>query len=298
MQVLYDDKSDLLYIRFDDRKQEVLNKRVSEDVVSASSRMAGAMERSLSTDAMPNPGKLPFMVISRKLFHQVNYSMKERGEGMTRPEAMTDKGTKTPSNQESRDILDAYRVHLDVWKVQNDNYFKRVQLLMVAVQAASFAASLKFLDLKGVSGTQLLMLTTLAILGLISAQRWMTLNEKQHQYMEFCRRPLRNLEHRLAKLGVPLRYFTLEAHVFGPLRTELPELAATTVRAEQTRHIAEFLWAQERYPDQDKANKGLHELGKVSGGTISFEKKRAGGIRNFWILVLIAIIIAAIIRLK
>lgn len=33
MRVLYDDKSDLLYIRFDYRKQEVINKRVSEDVV-------------------------------------------------------------------------------------------------------------------------------------------------------------------------------------------------------------------------------------------------------------------------
>jgi len=33
MRVFYDDKSDLLYIRFDDRTQEVLNKRVSEDVV-------------------------------------------------------------------------------------------------------------------------------------------------------------------------------------------------------------------------------------------------------------------------
>jgi uncharacterized protein YuzE len=33
MRVYYDDKSDLLYIRFDDRKQEVVNKRVSEDVV-------------------------------------------------------------------------------------------------------------------------------------------------------------------------------------------------------------------------------------------------------------------------
>jgi uncharacterized protein YuzE len=33
MRVLYDDKSDLLYVRFDDRKQEVINKRVSEDVV-------------------------------------------------------------------------------------------------------------------------------------------------------------------------------------------------------------------------------------------------------------------------
>ena len=33
MQILYDAKSDLLYIRLDDRKQEVINERVSEDIV-------------------------------------------------------------------------------------------------------------------------------------------------------------------------------------------------------------------------------------------------------------------------
>ncbi len=33
MRILYDEKTDLLYLRFDDRKQEVVNKRVSEDVV-------------------------------------------------------------------------------------------------------------------------------------------------------------------------------------------------------------------------------------------------------------------------
>ena len=33
MHVYYNDRTDLLYIRFDDRKQEVINKRVSEDVV-------------------------------------------------------------------------------------------------------------------------------------------------------------------------------------------------------------------------------------------------------------------------
>ena len=33
MNIVYDDKTDLLYIRFDDRKQEVINRRVSEDVV-------------------------------------------------------------------------------------------------------------------------------------------------------------------------------------------------------------------------------------------------------------------------
>ncbi len=33
MQVLYNSKSDLLYLRLDDRKQQVINKRVSDDIV-------------------------------------------------------------------------------------------------------------------------------------------------------------------------------------------------------------------------------------------------------------------------
>jgi uncharacterized protein YuzE len=33
MNIVYNDKSDLLYIRLDDRKQNVINRRVSEDVV-------------------------------------------------------------------------------------------------------------------------------------------------------------------------------------------------------------------------------------------------------------------------
>ncbi len=33
MNILYNDKTDLLYIRLDDRKQEVVNRRVSEDIV-------------------------------------------------------------------------------------------------------------------------------------------------------------------------------------------------------------------------------------------------------------------------
>jgi uncharacterized protein YuzE len=33
MNVLYNDRADVLYIRLDDRKQEVVNRRVSEDIV-------------------------------------------------------------------------------------------------------------------------------------------------------------------------------------------------------------------------------------------------------------------------
>ena len=33
MQILYNDKTDLLYLRLDDRPQQVVNKRLSEDIV-------------------------------------------------------------------------------------------------------------------------------------------------------------------------------------------------------------------------------------------------------------------------
>ena len=33
MKIYYDDKTDLLYIRFDQRKQPIINKRVTEDIV-------------------------------------------------------------------------------------------------------------------------------------------------------------------------------------------------------------------------------------------------------------------------
>ena len=33
MNIVYNDKTDLLYIRFDERRQEIFNKRLSEDVV-------------------------------------------------------------------------------------------------------------------------------------------------------------------------------------------------------------------------------------------------------------------------
>ena len=33
MNIVYNDKTDLLYIRFDDRSQDMMNRRISEDIV-------------------------------------------------------------------------------------------------------------------------------------------------------------------------------------------------------------------------------------------------------------------------
>lgn len=33
MNIVYNDKTDLLYFRFDDRRQDIINRRVSDDIV-------------------------------------------------------------------------------------------------------------------------------------------------------------------------------------------------------------------------------------------------------------------------
>jgi hypothetical protein len=222
---------------------------------------------------------------------------------MTIPEANSSNGCQTPPTQESKeDILDAYRIHFDVWKVQNDNYFRRVQILMMAIQAGLFAAGLKiFVDMDRSCFTTQILLLIIAGFGMASSCWWMRQNDRQSQYLEFCRRSLRNMEHKLTELGVPLRYFTLEAHVFGPPREEIPESAGTAVRKEEDRDVVEFTWARERYPDKNDDTKDerkrVHQLAKVVGGMKTFEKGMAMGILRVWFLILIVIIIAIIVRI-
>ena len=167
---------------------------------------------------------------------------------------------------------------------------------MVVIQVALLTAALRFVPVKSVSWYEVVILMGIAILGIFSAWHWSSLNEKQNQYMEFCRRTLRNLESRLVELGVPLRYFTLEAHVFGPLRTKLRIPAGTSVRTEGERHITHFHWSEEDYPDPDTEVAGIHGLKRVGGGMIAFEKGIARGIIWVWTIALILLIVKCILQ--
>lgn len=201
---------------------------------------------------------------------------------------------------ERNTILDAYRIQIDVWKVQNDNYFKRIQILMVVIHAALFTAALRFIPQKSESWDEIVIPMVIAVLGILAAHHWTSLNKKQNQYMELCRRTLRNLESRLVELGVPLRYFTLEAHVFGPLRTEVTNSAGTSMRTEGGRHVAHFAWSTEDYPDfpypDKKKEANIHELRKVGGGMMAFEKEIACGVLWVWAIGLMLLIGTVIMR--
>ena len=204
---------------------------------------------------------------------------------MTTQETEGKGGDQGDLNAEGKRILDAYRILFDFFKLQNDNYFKRIQILMVVIQVALFTAAFKFVSVTSESWDEVKVVTLvgIAIIGIVSAWYWSLLNTKQNQYLEFSRSMLRNLESRLVELGVPLRYFTLEAHVFGPARKEIISSAGTSVRTEDERHIATFEWSKEEYPGEG----GIHALRRVSGGMFKSERKIAFGLICVWTIVLI-----------
>jgi hypothetical protein len=215
---------------------------------------------------------------------------------MTTQETNVSAAARDALDAKGKVLLDVYRIHLDVWKVQNDNYFKRVQLSMVVIQTALFAAAFRFLPPKPGSWYENVILMCISVLGILSAFNWTSLINRQNQYLEFCRRTLRNLEARLVELDIPLRYFTLEAHVFGPMRTEITNSTGTCVRKQDGRDVVHFAWSNEDFPDTENKEAKIYELKKVAGGMKAFEKKIAWVVCLLWTVGLTFLICAAIVR--
>lgn len=196
---------------------------------------------------------------------------------------------------EVRILMDSYSKIFDQWKVHNDNYFKRVQVVMGILQAGLFLAVLGKLSPFPKSCADAILPIFLGILGIILSLRWVMVITKQAQYLELDRRILRNLESRLTSLGVSLEYFTAESLVFGPHRKNPPNLNTATIETVELvkcmkRHLMRFRWSGETYPDP-KDGKGLYSIVKVSGRLVYFERGLAWFALCVWILV-IALVVA------
>jgi len=199
-----------------------------------------------------------------------------------------------PEDQ-AKDLLDAYGKILDIWKVLNDNYFKRGQVAMGIVQVGLFLTVVKMLSPPPTTSHQAVLPIVIAVLGVLSGIMWIRLNEKQIQYIEFCRRTLRNIENKLGELQVPLEYFTLEALVFGPHQECPPPYSASRevldLRKKKRSQLT-FRWSGEKYPETDPNGKPLHSIARVSGGMVSFETHLARGAVVLWVVIALTLITA------
>ena len=205
-----------------------------------------------------------------------------------------------PEN-ETRNLMDSYSKILDQWKLLNDNYFKRVQVMMGILQVGLLLAALRQLSLFPVSCADAFLRIFLGIIGILSAFVWVKLNTKQAQYLEFCKRILRNLEARLINIGVPLEYFTAESLIFGPYQEHPPKLSAGVIETvklpnEKKRNLLRLKWSNETYPENNDP-KGLHSIVRVNGGIASLERRLAHGAMCVWIVVVVGTILYVVLKM-
>jgi len=118
--------------------------------------------------------------------------------------------------------LQAYQQVWSIYQTSNDNYFKRTQILMFAMQVAVFAALVKLIgDIDGgnifpKSPLKLAALWMIPLVGFLSARAWALVIVRQWNLFELYRRYMRYLERVLmTEHGVPMAPFTLEKAVFS-----------------------------------------------------------------------------------
>ncbi len=122
--------------------------------------------------------------------------------------------------------LAAYERVLDIYKMNNDNYLKRTQIVMIVAQSAIFYAFVKVFTLDAdklksftsmnsttLQGITLIMLATL---GALSALVWIHFIVRQCNVLSLCKAYMRTIEDDLMRLGVPLGYWTYEGMVSHP----------------------------------------------------------------------------------
>ncbi len=201
-----------------------------------------------------------------------------------------------PKN-EARNLMDSYSKILVQWKLLNENYFKRVQVMMGILQAGLFLAAFRQLSPFPELCTDVFLRLFLGIIGILSAFMWVKLNTKQAQYLELCKKILRNIEARLMNIGVPLGYFTAESVIFGPYREPPPTFSGGEFEKvpNEKRHFLRLKWSDETYPEI-KDRKGLQLIVKVTGGLVSLERRLAQGALCVWIVVVVGTLLYAVLK--
>ena len=183
------------------------------------------------------------------------------------------------NEERANNYLTAYDCVLKLFQMNNDNYFKRTQIVMIVIQSALFVAFTNVIT-KFVydSGTEIkwalfVVATLIIILGIILACVWLSFITRQGNYLEFGRCYLRGIESHLMELGIPLGYFTYESKVFyHPSR-------------DATQEYVYFGINLEKFP---------HKCRKVKGHVIGVERLIARILMIFWIVFLVLSIILVI----
>ncbi|GAX60922.1 phage shock protein A [Candidatus Scalindua japonica] len=193
-------------------------------------------------------------------------------------------------DKEKRENLQySYNRTLDIFKIANDNYLKRVQIIMVALQTGLFIALMRLLSPLPDSWKDFPLPIIVTIIGILLSTLWNGLHNKQIQYLELMKRYLRNLESELAESKVPMDYFNIESALSYHITEVKVEKIKTKIigkeirtENEKDRHVF-FEGSEDRYPDKGNS-------GKMLGGLVNLESLLGKGALWFWRVFLFSLI--------
>ena len=118
--------------------------------------------------------------------------------------------------------LAAYDHALRILQMNQDNYFKRKQILMIVAQSALFVTFAKQLFaaaptcFKDPLLAKHIVLFVISIFGILSAATWCHFIRRQCNVLDFCKIYMRDIESSLMQLGVPSGYWTYESILSQP----------------------------------------------------------------------------------
>jgi len=94
--------------------------------------------------------------------------------------------------------INAYERAQEFYRLDNENYFKRTQILMVVIQSALFLSLVTLYSVDDdILERALWGILAVSILGCLASFAWALLTKRQHQRLELCRYYMRYIESKL-----------------------------------------------------------------------------------------------------
>lgn len=223
----------------------------------------------------------------------------------------------------------SYDKALDIFRLHNDNYFKRTQIIMIAIQAGFFFVIIKLLTPIPDSQKELIVPMIVTLLGFAVAWAWRVLMTKQMQYMMLLKKYIQNLEAKFVDLKLPIDYFSIEAAISQKFPKDYFETMTADIddiknpkKDGKYYNFAKFKWSgKERLKDgkksecpkyreksecpENRKESGLpnwfvrngwlepayeHQIGVPIGGMVKIEKWLSRGIQWIWLFGFISLL--------
>ena len=124
---------------------------------------------------------------------------------------------KSDKEKEIGYLLDVYDRVFQFFYINNENYFKRTQILMFALQIGIATAFIKLLDnvfkSHKTETSIYIALVIVSLLGIIFCFIWLTMIQRQRNVLQYSKMYLRFIEDQLMNLGVPLSIYRAESKI-------------------------------------------------------------------------------------